>query len=111
MQLHGIFAGRVGLVCLRAPFDETIRRERNLLGIDLRVLGVDDADFQWQAFEFSFPIAPPDDAADVNGVAGPIDAALGEKETIEGLLRRGENAFRVEAREIEQPIRTLEGNE
>ena len=104
-------AGRRFVRGLVVQFDKAAFRECYLFGLHLQVAGIDDFGFDRQAFEIAAPVALFDHETDVNFVAGPIDAALGEDKGIEPF---GSDILRpvgFETREIQHAVFSCERHE
>ena len=76
-----------------------------------QVAGIDDFGFDWQAFEIAVPVALFDHETDVNFVARPINAALGEDERVETFRPDVLRPVGFEPREIQHAVFTCERHE
>ena len=79
--------------------------------MDAGAFGVGDFGFDGEPVEFSCPVALFDEDADVDFVAGAVDAAFGEDEGIEFGVRATFDASDIEAGEVEEAILTGVGHE
>ena len=92
---------------VEGPFGEAAGGQGESLDLDGLLARVDDLRFQRQAGQRAAPVALLDDDADVERVARPVHAALGEHEGVEFLARAVLDALDGEAREIQRAVLPL----
>src|SRR5438094_641314 len=83
---------------------ETTRWNPDLLGCHGTGARIDHFRLHGKASETPVPVPLFDDEADVHFITGPINAALGENESIQVFRQYLRDAINVEAREIQHAI-------
>ncbi len=108
-QIHRPLAGRRGLQGLESDFLEAALRQPDRCALHPHAAGIDDIDLQRQTRQGTAPVVGPDQDADVETFARPIDATIGEQMRAQLPGNPGiANAADVEARIVELPVVAVE---
>src|SRR6266513_2970194 len=87
-----------------AELDKTGFGQRELFCLDPEIARVHNFRFDRQTLEITLPVALLHDSADMDLVAGPVYATLGENERVEAIRPDVLYAFDLESREIQHPV-------
>ena len=111
VAVDGVLAGEARVARGESGFDEAVGVELEGAALYDGAAGIDHVEAKRNAVEFALPVALLDDEAELRGVAGAVDAAVGEDEGREGIGRHAAEARGVEAGEIEQAVLATEREE
>src|SRR5205085_377163 len=111
VDIDRVFACRGFISGLVIHLGKTDRGQGELFRLHLEIARIDHFRFDGQPGETSLPIALFDHERDVHLVSGPINAAVGEDESVQVFRQNFGDAIDVEPRKIQHAIVALVRNE